>query len=153
VAHAEWCDLNFQKNVLHVKPILTILHRPSVHVDSGSLIAKLKARQGKAQSHDLIFPAENGGVQGHLLRILQNFVEDNGIKGQWELHKFRKTFATLHHEQGVSVRTLQDWLGHSDLETTMAYLKGSDAATTLKLRSIRCSKLCEDSLQLTPPCG
>ena len=49
--------------------------------------------------------------------------------GQWGLNKFRKTFATPHHEQGVSVRTLQDWLGHSDLETTMAYLKGSEAAS------------------------
>jgi integrase/recombinase XerD len=46
-----------------------------------------------------------------------------------ELHKFRKTFATFHHEHGISVRTLQNWLGHSDLETTMAYLKGSDAAS------------------------
>jgi len=27
------------------------------------------------------------------------------------------------------VRTLQLWLGHSGLETTMAYLKGSDAAS------------------------
>ena len=39
------------------------------------------------------------------------------------LHKFRKTFATMHHESGFSARTLQSWLGHSSLETTIAYLK------------------------------
>ena len=69
-------------------------------------------------------------MQGHFLRILKNFVKHEGIAGTWELHKFRKTFATFYHEeQGVSVRTLQIWLGHSDLGTTMAYLKGSDAAS------------------------
>jgi len=38
----------------------------------------------------------------------------------------RKTFATMHHDAGVSARTIQDWLGHSDLETTLRYLKVSD---------------------------
>jgi integrase/recombinase XerD len=56
-------------------------------------------------------------------------VKEADIEGKWELHKFRKTFSTLHHESGVSVRTLQDWLGHADLATTMAYLKGSDAGS------------------------
>ena len=31
--------------------------------------------------------------------------------------------------RGISARTLQQWLGHSDVETTIAYLKGSDAAS------------------------
>jgi integrase len=48
---------------------------------------------------------------------------------EWK-DSIRKTFATFYHEeQGVSVRTSQQWLGHSDLETTMASLKGSDAAS------------------------
>jgi site-specific recombinase XerD len=48
------------------------------------------------------------------------------VCSKWELHKFRKTFATVHHESGVSARTLQAWLGHSDLETTLPYLKVAD---------------------------
>jgi site-specific recombinase XerD len=32
----------------------------------------------------------------------------------------------MHHEAGVSARTLQAWLGHSDLETTLAYLQVAD---------------------------
>src|SRR5207249_7713868 len=42
---------------------------------------------------------------------------------KWFLHKFRHTFATMSLESGVSIRTLQGWLGHSDLESTMVYLK------------------------------
>jgi integrase len=67
------------------------------------------------------------GIRG-LNAILQNTVLKAKLAGEWGLHKFRK-IATFYHEQGISVRTLQDWLGHSDLETTMAYLKGSDAAS------------------------
>jgi hypothetical protein len=33
--------------------------------------------------------------------------------GKYELHKVRKSFATMHHDAGVSARTLQKRLGHS----------------------------------------
>src|SRR6266571_3096345 len=39
------------------------------------------------------------------------------------LHKFRATFATKHLQAGVDLRTVQLWLGHKDLESTMRYLK------------------------------
>jgi integrase len=48
------------------------------------------------------------------------------ICGEWGLHKFRKTFATFHSEAGVSPRTIQIWLGHSDLATTLRYLAIAD---------------------------
>jgi site-specific recombinase XerD len=39
------------------------------------------------------------------------------------LHKFRATFATMHLAAGVDLRTVQAWLGHSNLESTIRYLK------------------------------
>jgi integrase/recombinase XerD len=41
------------------------------------------------------------------------------------LHKFRSTFATRCLWAGVDLRTVQQWLGHSDMESTMRYLKPS----------------------------
>jgi len=41
------------------------------------------------------------------------------------LHKFRATFATWSLWAGVDLRTVQSYLGHSDLESTMRYLKPS----------------------------
>ncbi|MCU1314407.1 MAG: integrase family protein [Acidobacteriaceae bacterium] len=32
----------------------------------------------------------------------------------------------MHHEAGVSARTIQRWLRHSSLDTTLRYLAGSD---------------------------
>jgi integrase/recombinase XerD len=40
------------------------------------------------------------------------------------LHKFRHTFATEHLRHGVDIRTLQMWMGHRDIKSTMVYLKG-----------------------------
>ncbi len=40
------------------------------------------------------------------------------------LHKFRHTFATGHLRGGVDIRTVQAWLGHRDIKSTMVYLKG-----------------------------
>jgi integrase/recombinase XerD len=44
----------------------------------------------------------------------------------WILHRFRKSCATRWMEAGVPVRTIQHWLGHKDLETTMMYLGTGD---------------------------
>jgi integrase len=38
------------------------------------------------------------------------------------LHRFRKNFATLQHRAGTDARTIQKWLRHSSLETTLGYL-------------------------------
>ena len=47
----------------------------------------------------------------------------DAVCSNWGLHRFRKTFATLHHDNTVPVRTIQRWLRHSSLETTLRYLE------------------------------
>jgi len=44
------------------------------------------------------------------------------------LHKFRHTYATEHLRHGVDIRTLQGWLGHRDIQSTMVYLKAVQSA-------------------------
>jgi integrase/recombinase XerD len=90
------------------------------------LVASLQQRRPVYPNAKLIFPNKQGKPEGHFLRRLQNIVENARLTGKWELHKLRKSFATMHHEAGVSARTLQKWLGHSSLETTLAYLEAAD---------------------------
>jgi integrase len=118
-----------------------------------ALMAKLKARMKAKRAHprDLVFPNSEGRPQGHFLRMLKEAAYRAGLNcgrctgvsdgkdvscrnhavcGEWELHRFRKTFACWHHERNrVSVNTLREWLGHESLDVTLAYLKGSDAAS------------------------
>jgi integrase len=123
-----------------------------------SLIEALTRRKSESKSL-LVFPGPNGKPNGHFLGILQQIAFRAGLNcqecirkskksktgrlkagrscathsicGEWGLHKFRKTFATFHSEAGVSPRTIQVWLGHSDLATTLRYLAVAD------LRSVR----------------
>jgi integrase/recombinase XerD len=46
------------------------------------------------------------------------------------LHKFRATFATWHLWAGIDLSTVQLWLGHKDLASTMRYLKPSRSQAT-----------------------
>ena len=53
------------------------------------------------------------------------------------LHKFRATFATWALWSGVDLRTVQQWMGHTDLESTLRYLKPNrGAAVRDKVNSI-----------------
>src|SRR5258708_1755211 len=48
---------------------------------------------------------------------------------RWYLHRCWHTFATMHLQSGVDIRTVSAWLGHKNVKTTMIYLKdarGSD---------------------------
>jgi site-specific recombinase XerD len=53
------------------------------------------------------------------------------------LHKFRATFATHALQGGIDLRTVQSWMGHTDLASTMRYL-GRREERRRKHRSRRC---------------
>lgn len=149
VSHATWRDIDFQSKTFTItaKPDLGFTPKDfeerSVPLPD-ALIDALKERRRKNPDSRLIFMNKFGGVEGHFLHKLKRLALRAGLncghcvnkKGlsckkhpvcdNWELHKFRKSFATIHHESGVSARTLQAWLGHSDLETTIAYLATAD---------------------------
>jgi len=115
-----------------------------------SLVALLKARRKKPAHDRWIFVNEKGRPDNHFLRKLKSIAKRAGLncgqcrttitEGQYDkkkrvevsckdrpvcehfyLHRFRKTCATRWHEAGIPVRTIQYWLGHKNLETTMLY--------------------------------
>jgi integrase len=126
-----------------------------------SLIALLRTRRKKAPHERLLFINEEGHSDNPFLRKLKRIAKRAGLncgqcrtvitEGRYEkrkkvevsckdrpvcehfyLHRFRKTCATRWHEAGVPIRTIQNWLGHKSLETTMIYLGVTDSE---KLRS------------------
>ncbi len=81
----------------------------------------------------LIFPAlgrgHNGGptavvsmnrasVQGAIVRA----VRKAGIQKKISIHTLRHCYATHLLEQGINIRVIQRYMGHTNLETTMKYL-------------------------------
>jgi len=96
------------------------------------LAASLKAWKAKAAKDcNLVFPTSGCRPKLDFLDCLKVVAERAKLNadGFW-LHKFRATFATRCLWAGVDLRTVQQWLGHKDLESTMRYLKPSRSRAT-----------------------
>jgi integrase/recombinase XerD len=115
------------------------------------LIAMLQRFRPKDAGPDApLFPSATGRPDGAMLEklkavahrgklncghcVVKHRLEDGTIKinrcadgpycTRWFLHKFRHTYATRHLQDGIDIRTLQQWMGHRDIASTMVYLKG-----------------------------
>jgi integrase/recombinase XerD len=83
-----------------------------------------KARRDKVCP--LLFPTNGCKPKLDFLDCLKAAAERAKLNpGNFWLHKFRATFATWSLWAGVDLRTVQQWLGHTDMESTMRYLKPS----------------------------
>jgi len=90
------------------------------------LVKELKAAKAKAKTCPLVFHTSGCLPKFDALHILKATAKRAGLNADafW-LHKFRSTFATWSLWAGVDLRTVQNWMGHVDMESTMRYLKPS----------------------------
>jgi integrase/recombinase XerD len=59
-----------------------------------------------------------------MLRMLKTVATRAGMDpNAFWLHKFRASFATHALQGGIDLRTVQSWMGHTDLASTMRYLR------------------------------
>jgi integrase len=152
VTYACWSDINFRDKTFSVTEKRDLGFIPKDREERviplpDPLVKALKERYAQSRGTRLIFPNKQGRPNGHFLRMLKKLAKRAGLncgqcfnvgKGKrqsclkapvcdrFELHKFRRSFATLHHEAGVPARQVQQWLGHSDLSTTLRYLAIAD---------------------------
>jgi len=86
------------------------------------ILKKYKPKDAKGDG--LVFCTASGKPDTHMLRALKRDATRAGMDpDRFWLHKFRATFATMHLAAGVDLRTVQAWLGHTNLESTIRYLK------------------------------
>lgn len=72
----------------------------------------------------LLFPTSGCRPQDHFLEICKAIaVRAKLDKENFWLHKFRATFATTYLQNGIDLATVQHWMGHTDLASTMRYLR------------------------------
>jgi integrase len=132
VMYTYWSDVNLTASTVGVSHKPDRTWTPKAYKEReipipAKLVKSLKARKAKAdKTCGLVFPTAGCKPKLDFLDRLKTCAEraELGKEGFW-LHKFRATFATRCLWAGVDLRTVQQWLGHSDMESTMRYLKPS----------------------------
>jgi integrase/recombinase XerD len=130
--HTYWTDVNLTSHTVRVSHKPDCGWTPKAYKEReipipATLVKSLKAWKGRSdKTCNLVFPTAGCNPKLDFLDCLKAVAERAELDqdGFW-LHKFRATFATWSLWAGVDLRTVQQWLGHSDMESTMRYLKPS----------------------------
>ncbi|MFZ0941247.1 MAG: tyrosine-type recombinase/integrase, partial [Candidatus Sulfotelmatobacter sp.] len=130
VMHSYWSDINFRHATVRVSHKPDRGWTPKAYKEReipipSNLAESLAAWRKKAKKGcDLVFPTAGCNPKLNFLDDLKAVAERAKLdEDNFWLHKFRATFATRCLWAGVDLRTVQQWLGHSDMESTMRYLK------------------------------
>jgi integrase len=154
--YLEWPDIS------HSNKTLTIRSKPSLGFRikdkeersvplPNELLTMLKAYQKAHPKKRFVLGNVNDKPNTHLLRLLKLLVRTGGLNcghcegcndrkecERWFLHKFRATYCTQLLRSGLDLKTVQTMMGHSDLASTMRYLRPQEHAhTQSKINSIR----------------
>ena len=149
IRHVVWRDIDFRNCVVRVtaKPLWKF--KPKNYEERAVPLPRAMIEQlerwrtnRNAVPSELVFPNTKGKPNSLHIEIVKDVahraklncgqcVTKHGNKcaegphcQHFFLHKFRHTFATEHLRHGVDIRTLQSWMGHRDIQSTMVYLKG-----------------------------
>ena len=154
--HVTWRDVDFHNSLVRViaKPIWGFKPKnweeravplPTALIDQ---LRTLRERRS-ALPAQLVFPNSKGNPDSENDMIVKRVAERAKLNcgqcltrhgnrcsegphcGHFFLHKFRHTFATEHLRHGIDIRTLQNWMGHRDIKSTMVYLKGVQSKDAL----------------------
>jgi len=132
VMYTYWSDVNFAASTIRVSHKPDRGWTPKAYKEReipipAKLAKSLKAWKAKsAKDCNLVFPTAGCNPKLNFLDDLKAVAERAKLDpDNFWLHKFRATFATWSLWAGVDLRTVQQWLGHSDMESTMRYLKPS----------------------------
>ena len=129
VMYMYWSDIKLSKCTVRVTHKPDLDWTPKAYKEREipipeSLIASLKAAKPKHGDCPLVFPTSGCKPKLDFLDCCKAIAKRARLNPEtfW-LHKFRATFATWMLWKQVDLRTVQSYLGHSDIESTMRYLK------------------------------
>ena len=109
------------------------------------LLDELKAWKEEYRDRNLIVPTVKGNPNRKLLVMTKRVARRAGVECGWckncvdgvkgelgcsefELHKFRRTCITTWLRNKIDPRTVMEYAGHSDMETTLRYLRPAAAS-------------------------
>jgi integrase len=134
VMYCSWKNVNFAQGTVAVRWKPEFDWTPKAYKEReipipAPLLDALTSIRPTVDRGGLIFRTSSGRPKLDFLDCCKAIAKRAGLDADnWWLHKFRATFATMHLQAGVDLRTVQKWLGHVDLESTLRYLKPARGA-------------------------
>jgi integrase len=127
VVHLFWSDVSFELQTVRVtaKPELGFYPKrwEEREVPIPVQLIGLLKRHTRRPGCNFVFSSPRGNREYHMLDQCKAVAERAGLDpGKFDLKTFRSTFASRSLWTGFDVRTVQHWMGHKSLETTMRYL-------------------------------
>ncbi len=129
VMNADWSWIDFERSVITIKENKRTGWTPKAYKGRfisipSTLLALLKSWKSKQdKTNGLIFPTGRGNPKLDFCDECKAIAERAGLNPKdFYLHKFRATRATRLLQGGMDIKSVQQMLGHSDLESTMRYL-------------------------------
>jgi integrase len=134
--YLQWADVDLTPGQDHIKVRSTAVHQTKTRRDRvvplcDEAVELFKRLQhSRKASNPFVFPGRKGGPRGEnrntWVDCLRRIERDTGVKidkgyHRTGLHLFRHTFASYAVAAGISVRVVQQWLGHSTILMTERY--------------------------------
>jgi integrase/recombinase XerD len=136
VQHVYWRDVNLKASTVWVTHKSDRGWTPKAYKERGipisdSLVARLKAWKPRSDGRcELLFPTSGCNPKLDFLDCLKAVAERAGLDpSDFWLHKFRATFATRLLRAKLDLASVQKVLGHTDIASTMRYLRAADDET------------------------
>jgi len=127
--HTSWSDINFGHSSVFVRYKPEYGFSPKTYRERQIPIPKkltqeLKEFKSKSdKTCALVFPTAGCRPKLNFLDCCKVIAKRAGLApANWWLHKFRATAATRMLQKGIDLKSVQRFLGHKDIESTMRYL-------------------------------
>lgn len=153
--HSEFSDIDWTNKVIRIrsKPKHGFVIKDREERDVAlpdDVVAALKQWGQDRPGQSLILGKADRRPNKHLLRNLKQLAKRAGLNcgrcdscrergecTEFTLHQFRRTFLTTLLQSGIDLRTAQQQVGHSDLQSTMRYLRpAAGEAYRAKLKAV-----------------
>ena len=127
VVHLSWDDISLNLNTVRVTAKLDLGFSPKRweerEVPVPKQLIELLKGHTRVNGSRFVFPSPRGNRELHMLDKCKSIAKRGKLdSARFDLRKFRSTYATRMLRSGFDVRTVQHWMGHKSLETTMRYL-------------------------------
>ena len=121
--YLRWEDINWKTGEL------TVSSREEHHtknyetrrIPMNNVLEEALKRHPRRLESPYVFCNSKGMPYDNVRKAFNKAAKDAGIEGGVQLHQLRHAFCSHALMQGIDPRTVQKWMGHKDLKTTLRY--------------------------------